>query len=120
MTINRDRKQVDRARTLRKSMTEGEKRLWRELRDFRRLYDIHARRQVPLGPFVVDFAILQHRLVIELDGEHHVTPEGTKNDTRRDAHLADMGYRVLRISTGELDDNFDGCIDAILRELGLV
>lgn len=120
MPANRDKKQISRARYLRKAMTDGEKRLWRELRDFRRLYKIHARKQVPIGDYVVDFAILQHNLVIEVDGEHHFTPAGQEKDARRDAQLKELGYRVLRINTGELGDNFDGCIDVILRELGLV
>ncbi len=118
MTLNREKGQIERARRLRGDMTEGEKRLWRALQDFRSHYGIHVRRQAPIGPFVVDFAILKSGLVIELDGESHFTAEGRKKDIRRDAQLAELGYRVLHVTTGELADNFNGCIDAILRELG--
>lgn len=116
---SRAKQKIARARRLRKTMTEGEKRLWQALQDFRTLYGLHVRKQVPIGPFVADFAILRQSLVIEIDGEHHFTPKGSEKDTRRDALLAELGYRVLRINTGELADNSDGCIATILRELGI-
>lgn len=111
--------QVKRARRLRRDMTDGEKRLWRELRDFRIHYGMHVRRQVPIGPYVADFAILKAKLIIEIDGEHHFTLHGLENDARRDFDFGQLGYRVLRINTGELADNFDGCVETILRELGI-
>jgi len=114
-----ERSAIKRARSLRREMTEGERRLWSELRQFRGNYNVHVRRQAPIGPYVVDFVVQSHRLVIELDGEHHVTADGMTRDARRDAKLADLGYRVHRIKTGELDENLDGCIEIILRDLGV-
>jgi very-short-patch-repair endonuclease len=119
MTINRDKRRIARARSLRRTMTDGERRLWRELRRFKNDYGIHVRRQAPIGPYIVDFVIQSHRLVIELDGEHHATAVGMARDARRDAKLAELGYRVHRINTGELDENLDGCIETLLRELGV-
>lgn len=101
-------------------MTEGEKRLWSELRSLKTLYGVHVRKQVPIGPFIADFAIHSARLVIEVDGEHHFTPKGMAKDARRDDWLKNAGYRVVRFNTGELADSFDGCIEQILGELGLM
>lgn len=109
-----------RSRRLRRAMTDGERRLWGELREFRRQYGIHVRRQAPVGPYVADFAVHAHRLIIEVDGEHHFTPEGLRRDRIRDDWLATQGYRVLRINTGELSSSFNGCVEEILRELGLM
>ena len=111
---------IARARRLRRAMTDGERRLWRELRDFRRLYGIHVRRQAPIGPYVVDFAVHEHRLVIEVDGEHHFGTEGLRRDRVRDDWFATQGYKVVRLNTGELSDSFVGCVEEILRELGLM
>ena len=111
---------IVRARKLRRNMTDGERKLWSELKEFRRLYGLHARKQVPIGPFVADFAIHAKSLIIEVDGEHHVLPERTVRDARRDEWLLAKGYRVLRFTTGELSDSFDGCITEILGELGLM
>ncbi len=114
-----ERSAIKRARSLRRDMTEGESRLWSELKQFRGNYSVHVRRQAPIGPYIVDFVVQSHRLVIELDGERHVTADGMARDALRDAKLADLGYRVHRINTGELDENLDGCIETLLRELGV-
>ena len=100
-------------------MTEGEKRLWAELRQFRGQYGIHVRRQAPIGPYIVDFIIHSVRLVIEMDGEHHLLAERIIRDRRRDAWLATQAYGVLRFTTGDLHDNFDGCIEEQLGEAAL-
>jgi very-short-patch-repair endonuclease len=101
-------------------MTDGERKLWAELKEFRRWHGIHARRQAPIGPFVVDFAIHEHTLVIEVDGEHHFYPERMRRDANRDAWLKGEGYRVLRFDTGDLSESFDGCVEEILEVLGLM
>jgi len=105
---------------LRKDMTDGERKLWAELREFRRWYGVHVRRQAPIGVFVADFLIHEHRLVVEVDGEHHFERERQRRDRERDEWLAGQGYTVMRFNTGELSDSFNGCIEEILRALGLM
>ncbi|MER9874263.1 endonuclease domain-containing protein [Mesorhizobium sp. M0195] len=111
---------IKRARMLRRNMTEGERKLWSELKEFRRLYGLHARKQAPIGPYVADFVLHEKNLVIEVDGEHHFTPEQMDKDRVRDAWFGRQGYRVLRFSTGDLAESFDGCIEEILREVGVM
>jgi very-short-patch-repair endonuclease len=101
-------------------MTDGERKLWAELRQFRQYYGIHVRRQVPIGPYIADFAIHDAKLVIEVDGEHHFSTRGAARDLKRDDWLTNAGYRVIRLNTGELDDAFDECIEKILHEMGLM
>ncbi len=81
------------AKTLRKTMTDAERTLWYHLRGHR-LQGQKFKRQKPLGPFIVDFVNLEHRLVIEVDGGQHA--DNAPDDRRRDAWLAAQGYRVLR------------------------
>ena len=58
------------AKKLRSDMTDAERRLWYRLRAHR--FDGHKfKRQVPIGPYVVDFACLGRKLVIEVDGGQH-------------------------------------------------
>jgi len=120
MPRNRETKQQSIARRLRNNMTEGEKRFWQELRLFKKHYGDHVRRQVAIEEYVVDFAILNKHLIIEIDGEHHFTDQGLAKDKKRDTRLSEMGYRVLRMNTGELSENLDGCVETILHELGIV
>jgi very-short-patch-repair endonuclease len=101
-------------------MTEGERKLWSELREFRRWHGIHVRRQAPVGPYVVDLVVHENGLVIEVDGEHHFTSSGMTRDRVRDDWLATQGYKVLRFNTGELETAFAGCVEEIMRELGLM
>ena len=101
------------ARRLRTTMTDAERRLWSALRG-RRLRGFKFRRQHPLGPFVVDFACLDHRLVIEADGGQHAD---SVEDERRTAWLERRGWRVLRFWNNDIFANPEGVQEAILRAL---
>lgn len=59
-----------RARSLRQRETKAEHTLWLRLRD-RRLGGHKFVRQYPIGPFFVDFACREERLIVELDGSQH-------------------------------------------------
>lgn len=105
---------VQRARTFRHSMTEGEKRFWSRLKLLRQSHGLHIRRQAPIGPYVVDFAIHASKLIIEVDGEHHQSSGRQALDHQRDQWFAGQGYQTLRFSTGDLISNMDGCLQAVL------
>jgi very-short-patch-repair endonuclease len=59
------------------------------------------RRQVRLGPYIVDFCCFQRKLIIELDGGHHKGDKRTQ-DLIRDRYFEDQGYTVIRIWNSEL------------------
>src|SRR5437868_12427934 len=84
---------VQRARELRSEPTDAERRLWMQLRG--RQIDGHRfRRPGPIGPYVVDFAAALSRLVIEVDGRHHIA--AAADDARRTAFLEAAGHTGLR------------------------
>ena len=89
-------KSFQRARDLRRRMTNAEEILWRELRG-RKFNGIKFRRQTPIGPYIADFACLGHKLIVECDGRPHEDPTQKAHDIRRDAWFAASGWRVLRI-----------------------
>lgn len=106
-----ERAEVERAaiaRRLRRDATDAERRLWLRLRD--RGLGAKFRRQQVLGRFVVDFACLEHRLVVELDGGQHAESAA---DRGRDAWLATQGFRVLRFWNPEVMANIDGVLAVI-------
>jgi very-short-patch-repair endonuclease len=80
------------AKTLRAKATDAEITLWQLLRS-RRLASMKFRRQVPIGPWIVDFVSFQQRLIVEADGSQHAESE---DDKRRDYDLSGRGFRVLR------------------------
>ncbi len=61
------RKQITRARELRRMATESERIAWRLLRRLR-LRGFKFRRQHPVGSWVADFCCPERGLVVELDG----------------------------------------------------
>jgi len=61
---------TQRACSLRKNMTEAERKLWGRLRELQ--LGIRFRRQVVLGRYIVDFASLTPKIIIEVDGSQHV------------------------------------------------
>jgi len=81
-----------RARDMRRTLTDAERKLWYALRD-RRLQTVKFRRQAPIGFYIADFLCVQHRLVVEVDGSQHAQ---SSRDAARDAWFAREGYRVLR------------------------
>jgi very-short-patch-repair endonuclease len=98
---------------LRKSMTDPEKRLWWHLRTRLPMNGTHFRRQMALGPYVVDFVCLEHRLIIEVDGDQHGTDAAIAYDARRDAYLAADGFRMLRFSNREVMTELEAVLDTI-------
>lgn len=97
---------IAKARLLRRRMTNAEKKFWAMVRN-RRL-GAKFRRQVPVGPYIVDFLCLSANLVVELDGEQHHTAEGKEYDFHRDQFLREQGLTVLRFSNFEFSANQDG------------
>jgi very-short-patch-repair endonuclease len=106
----------ERARQLRSNTTEPEQLLWRALKRIP-VYGSHFRRQVPVGPYVADFACLKARLLIELDGGHHSQDGIAARDETRTRWLASEGYRVTRFWNAELTENMGGVLDTIYAAL---
>ena len=102
------------AKSLRRRAPINEARLWALLRN-RVLEGMKFRRQVPIGPYVVDFISYRHRLIIEADGPFH----DADCDRVRDAWLATQGFRVLRFSNAEVEVWPDRVLDEIREAVGL-
>jgi very-short-patch-repair endonuclease len=92
---------------LRRNATSHERQLWGLISRFRPKFT----RQLPIGPFTVDFACRQAKLVVELDGGQH--SESTSN-VRRDAFLQREGWTIIRIWNNDLTENPDGVVEAIM------
>ena len=103
---------VRRAQRLRRNPSATERLLWDRLRQ-RRLEGLKFRRQMPLGPYVLDFVCLRHRLIVEADGPFH----DPVRDAERDAWLTAKGFRILRFSNREIQDSPDIVASRILAAL---
>ena len=101
-----------RARRLRTDQTVPEAIVWKMLRA-KRLNGSKFSRQVPIGPYIADFAARSAKLVVELDGRTHELAY----DQHRDAFMADLGYKILRFTNSEVSTNLDGIATSIAHEL---
>ncbi|MBP1725313.1 MAG: hypothetical protein H6Q51_611 [Deltaproteobacteria bacterium] len=102
------------ARELRKNMTDAERLAWSNLRR-RQLKGHQFYRQKILGSYIVDFFCPAVKLVIEIDGGQHFSPEQVKKDTVRDGYLASLGLTVLRFTDTEVLNNIDGVLEKIVQ-----
>ena len=105
---------IERARILRKKMTESERKLWRHLRSSQ-MNGLKFRRQHPIGPFIVDFVCLEKKLVLELDGSQHMT--NREYDASRTTWLNERGYKVIRFWDNDVFKNFSGIVHRIFENL---
>jgi adenine-specific DNA methylase/very-short-patch-repair endonuclease len=103
-------KLVDRAKELRKNLTEAEKKLWQE---FLRTFEHRVLRQRPIDHFIVDFYCHTLKLVIEVDGDSHFTEEGKDYDGERTEILQRYGLHVLRFTNHEVLNNFEAVCQTI-------
>ena len=83
-----------RALAMRAEPTEAERQFWYASRD-RRMQALKFRRQDPVGPYIVDFLCVAHRLIVEADGSQQAE---SRRDMVRDAWLERHGYAVLQQS----------------------
>ena len=104
------------AKVLRKNMTPWEKKLWYQ---FLRNYPMRFQRQKAIGNYIADFYCAKARLIIELDGGEHYTPEQIEKDKIRTTKLENMNLAVFRILNRDIDRNFNGVceyIDLIVKK----
>jgi very-short-patch-repair endonuclease len=97
----------ERARALRSNATREERKLWEFLSRYRPKFT----RQLPIGPYIVDLACRQAKLVIELDGGQHAE---SQRDRVRDEWLRSEGWTVFRVWNSDIRKNPVGAAEAIL------
>src|SRR5207245_1912725 len=105
---------IRRDRRLRTEMTDAELRLWMRLR-CQQIDGYRFRRQVPMGPYIVDLVCLGARLVIEIDGGQHA--QVVERDNRRTAWLASRGFKVLRFWNNDVLLQTDSVLESIRAAL---
>ena len=106
-----------RARKLRNSATDAERRLWQHLR-LKQLGGFKFRRQVPIAGYIADFLCRELKLIVELDGGQHA--EQSAYDKERTLELEAEGYRVLRYWNDDVLLRAFYVLEDILRTLELM
>ena len=106
---------TNRARSLRRNMTQAERLLWKHLR--LRQADGHKfRRQAPVGQYIVDFLCNERKLVVEVDGGQH--DERRESDAVRTSWLEAQGLTVLRFWNNDVLATPEAVLTTIWEALG--
>ncbi|GIW56610.1 MAG: hypothetical protein KatS3mg082_3014 [Nitrospiraceae bacterium] len=104
------------AREMRHAPTDAEQRLWYFLRD-RRLGGYKFRRQHPVGNFIADFACIEGRLIVELDGGQHAELFQQEKDIVKTRFFEERGFRVVRFWNNDVLKDTQTVLETILRAL---
>lgn len=116
MSLEYNKNLIPFAKSLRQNATPQEDHLWY---DFLRSYTPRFQRQKVIDGYIADFYCEKARLIIELDGSQHYTPEGMTYDEARTRVLNAYGLTVLRFTNCDIDREFQAVctqIDASVRE----
>jgi very-short-patch-repair endonuclease len=104
------------ARENRQKQTPAETILWAALR--RKAFDgVKFKRQKPIGRYIADFCAPSIRLIIELDGSVHDTPEAQAYDAIREEFLRAAGYTILRFPNQAILENLESTLAKIAKYL---
>ena len=92
---------------LRSELTVSEAALWAGIKS--RAAGARFRRQVPIGIWIVDFASLNPRLIIEVDDPSH----DWREESERTGHLEALGFAVLRFTNKEIATEISFAIETV-------
>ena len=95
-------------------MTAAEKKLWYS---FLRNHKYIFLRQKPIDNYIVDFYCSELKLVIEIDGETHITEKDKKYDKERTKILKSYGLKVLRFWNDDVLNGIEVVSKIIEREI---
>lgn len=99
----------------RKNPTEAEDILWQRIRNNQ--LGVKVRRQHSIGGFIVDFALLEVKLVIEVDGEYHNNEDQKIYDEARTEFLKGYGLEIIRFTNEEVIEKTEEVIRKIKDEI---
>lgn len=105
---------IQKARTLRSNMTDVERVVWQAIRG-EQMDGYKFRRQFAIGKYIADFACIEKKLVIELDGGQH--QDHQDYDEQRNIFMQEQGWQVLRFWNTDVLENPDGVLFRIAERL---
>ena len=100
------------ARLLRRNPTPAERALWTALINDRRFAGAGFKRQVPIGPHIVDIVSFPLRMALDLEPSEESAEAATARGARR-LWLMARGYRVLAIAAADVESKPTAVLDDI-------
>jgi very-short-patch-repair endonuclease len=101
-----------RARQLRLNPTDAEQALWQTLKG--QQLGFKFRRQYPIASYIADFACLERKIVVEVDGSQHLN---SAYDRERDRLMVGLGWTVLRFWNDDILLRIEPCLETVWNAL---
>ena len=105
--IKLEKRIINNVRRLRKEATPQERIIWARLKN-RQFNNLKFRRQLLIGKYIVDFACLEKKIILELDGWQHKKENQKRYDFKRTRYLREQGFKVIRFWNNDVNDNLEG------------
>ncbi len=103
------------AEVLRKNMTEAEKIVWERL--CKNQLDVRIRREHPIFKYIADYYCHELKLVIEIDGEVHLSKANSEYDISRDITLNEFGIQIIRFTNAQVTSGIEQVIERIKKKI---
>lgn len=103
-------------KTLRKTRTGAEQKIWNLVRN-RQINNLKFFRQYSICPYILDFYCPKVRVAIEMDGGQHSIEENILRDDERTHYLKLLNIKVVRFWNNDVLNNIEGVYQQILKEL---
>lgn len=106
----------DNARWQRERSTKHESLLWERLRK-KQILGLRIKRQHPIGSYIADFYCHAAKLVIEVDGLIHNTPEQRAHDEERTFNFGIDSLKVIRFTNDEIEFHLERVVEEITTHI---
>lgn len=113
-----DKNLVSKARELRKSETETEKKFWSEIIKNKKLINFKFTRQKPIGNFIADFYCAKLKLAVEIDGEIHKFQK-IRDDERDNLLKQKFGLKIIRYKNKDVLNKTEFILNNLIKRISI-
>ena len=75
-------------------------------------------REYSVFPYFIDFAFINEKVAVEIDGSQHLEEDRKKRDVEKDTLLISNGWRVIRIAASEIVSGGENALNSLIEVLG--
>ena len=102
---------------LKKDMSYPEKQFYNKLIELKYDKKYHIVRELAFVPYFIDFAFINEKLAVEIDGSQHLEDKNKERDNKKDKLLLESGWSVIRFTAKEVNENINNVVKVLNDKL---